>query len=60
MRSDGLKNTRPENLAGERLRLRLVLQRLRQRQQIENLLAAEIGQIEKALHAEIFASASLS
>ncbi len=47
-----------QDLAGERLRLRLVLQRLRQRQQIEDLLAAEIGEIEEALHAGIFASAS--
>jgi hypothetical protein len=32
---------------------------LRQRQEIENLIAAEIGQTEKTFHAEIFASASL-
>ena len=60
VRSDGLKNTKPEDLARERLRLRLVLQRLRERQQIENLLAAEIGQIEEALHAEILRQARRS
>ena len=55
-----IEEHQPEDLARERARLRLVLQRLRERQQIEDLLAAEIGEIEKALHAEIFASASLS
>ena len=60
MRSDGLKNSSPRILPASAWRLRLVLERLRERQQIEDLLALEIGEIEEALHAEIFASASRS
>ena len=55
-----IEEHQPEDLAGERVRLRLVLQRLRERQQIEDLLALEIGEVEKALHAGIFDRASRS
>ena len=39
VRSEGLKNSRPEDLAGQRLRLRLLLQPPRERQQGEHFVA---------------------
>jgi len=42
VRSDGLKNTKPRNFAGERLRFRTFLEVLCQRDQIEHFLAAEV------------------
>ncbi len=38
----------------------MVLQRLSEREQIEHLLAAEVIEIEKSVHAEIVARASHS
>ena len=60
MRSDGFKNTMPRILPARACGCGLVLQRLRERQQIEDLPALEIGEVEKAFHAEIFDSASRS
>src|SRR4029077_19978146 len=48
-----------QHLGGERTRLGIFVQCLRQPQQVENLLAAEAGQIDESLHAAICASASL-
>ena len=56
----GIEKHQAEDFARERARLGLVLQRLRQRQQIQNLVAAEISEAQKTLHAEIFARASLN
>ena len=56
----GVEENQPQDLARERPRLRPVLQGLRERQQIEDLVAAEVGQIEEALHAGIFDKASQS
>ena len=55
-----IEEHQPEDLAGERPRLRLLLQRLGKRQQIEDLLAREIGEVQEAPHAGIFDSASRS
>jgi hypothetical protein len=38
----------------------MILQGLREREQIENLLAAEVGEIQKAFHAGMVESASRS
>jgi len=54
-----LPTARPVPLI-ERVRLWFVLQRLRQRQQIEDLFTAEIGEVQEAFHAGIFDSASRS
>jgi hypothetical protein len=54
----GIEEYQAQNFAGQRLRLRPVLQRLREREQVEHLFAAEIGEVEKAVHAGIFARAS--
>jgi hypothetical protein len=55
-----IKEHHSQDLAGECPRLGFVLQRLRQRQQVEHLLTAEIGKAQETPHAGIFDKASLS
>jgi hypothetical protein len=50
VRNEGLKKRRPKNLPGQRLRLRVRLQRARQLKQREHLIAAKIGKIDKTHH----------
>ena len=60
VRSDGLMNTSPRILPASAWRCGLFFKALREREQIENLLALEVGEIQEALHAGIVASAARS
>ena len=55
VRSEGFMNRSPSTLPASARRCGLSLQGLREREQIEDLRALEIGQIQEALHAEIVA-----
>ena len=50
VRSDGFRNSSPRILPGERGRLGSALQALREREQVHDFVAREIGQVEEALH----------